>query len=192
MLKTDTSDTKRLAPILHPITRYIFTHLGPETVHTRSGIPPLSWAICILAPDSLCSRVICSPPRPITGEGEHFDTRPKIKIREKNKIFGWRGRVKIRRKKRKQKLRVGNYDLSNTGREMEKKRKKQMDKKEKLEIKQTKGKQKTRQKRDKLFDCSPLKWERGGCMGLCHLRYPIRNLYYWGWHVQADQRKKPV
>lgn len=48
--------------------RYLTASRDPVRVQMRSGRPPLSGAICILHPVSLCNLVICSPPRPITAK----------------------------------------------------------------------------------------------------------------------------
>ena len=45
---------------------YLTASREPVRVQIRSGRPPLSCAICILHPVSLCNLVICSPPLPIT------------------------------------------------------------------------------------------------------------------------------
>lgn len=47
---------------------YLIASRDPVRVQLLSGIPALSGAICILHPDSFWSRLICSPPRPITVE----------------------------------------------------------------------------------------------------------------------------
>lgn len=49
-------------------TSYLTASREPVSVQTRSGSPPLSGAICILHPVSLCNLVICSPPLPITAK----------------------------------------------------------------------------------------------------------------------------